>query len=180
MRQAWFMATVEFIKYLADHDGTFLQDDVQGMNVFQCDKARDNCIEHHKGQGGQTKDGNFIEGLDETVGLNNNSDSVEEEDGVLDSDVDGVHLSQTNADIQQPGNVSTMFSASPQVTNALVDDYFAEFDALKNQVLLIKKRKANEIAELTKRILNFESSQTCVMFKRLVKIGVCTEKEATE
>ncbi|GJR96954.1 hypothetical protein Tco_0269128 [Tanacetum coccineum] len=123
MRQAWFMACVEFIKDLADHDGTFLQDDVQGMNVFHCDEARCNCIEHHKGQGGQTKYGDFVEGLDETVGPNNNLDSVEEGDGVLDSDVDGIHLSQTNADIQQPGNVSTMLSTSPQVKNALVADF---------------------------------------------------------
>ncbi|GJV19588.1 ribonuclease H-like domain-containing protein [Tanacetum coccineum] len=68
----------------------------------QCDEVRGNCIEHHKGQGGQTKDGDFVEGLDETVGPNNNLDSIEEGDGVLDFDVDGVHLSQINADIQQP------------------------------------------------------------------------------
>nr|GEW52164.1 phospholipase-like protein [Tanacetum cinerariifolium] len=90
--------------------------------TFKCDEARDNCIEHHKGQGGQTKDGDFVEGLDERV----------------------------------------------------------EFYALKNQVSLIKKRKADEIDELTERISKFESSQTFFMFIRLLKGGVCTEKEATE
>ncbi|GJU51130.1 hypothetical protein Tco_1220685 [Tanacetum coccineum] len=184
MTQAWFRASVEFIKDLADHDGNFLQDDVQGMNVFQCDEARDNegdgVLADHNGQGGHLKDGNFVEGLDETVGPNSNPVSVEEGDGVLDSDVDAFHLSQIKAHIQQPGNVSTMLSTSPQLTNASVAEFFVEFDAIKNQVSLIKKCKADELDKLTERISKFESSQTFVMFKRLLKSGVCTEKEATE
>ncbi|GJZ34235.1 phospholipase-like protein [Tanacetum coccineum] len=97
MTQAWFRASVEFIKDLAYHDGNFLQDNVQGMNVFQCDEARDNegdgVLVDHNGQGGHLKDGNFVEVLDEIVGQNSNPVSVEEGDGVLDSDVDAFHLS---------------------------------------------------------------------------------------
>nr|GEX62287.1 phospholipase-like protein [Tanacetum cinerariifolium] len=55
-----------------------------------------------------------------------------------------------------------------------------EFDALKSQLSLIENHKTNEIDELTERISKFESSQTFVMFKRLLKSGVCTEKKATE
>ncbi|GKC19084.1 hypothetical protein Tco_1021234, partial [Tanacetum coccineum] len=51
MRQAWFMASVYFIKGLADQDGKFLQDD----------EARVNCIEHNNGMCGDTEIGKFVQ-----------------------------------------------------------------------------------------------------------------------
>ncbi|GJR21783.1 hypothetical protein Tco_0970310 [Tanacetum coccineum] len=74
MRHAWFLASVEFIKGLADQDGNFFQDDLGGENVFQSDEAVENCIEHHNGFGGHTEDGNFVEGLDETMGEKEETD----------------------------------------------------------------------------------------------------------
>ncbi|GJZ10132.1 hypothetical protein Tco_0544891 [Tanacetum coccineum] len=111
MRHAWFMASVEFIKGLADQDSSLLQDD----------EARGNCIEHHNGLCDDTEDGNFVEGLDETICQKSNRMSVEEGDGVLDSEGDGVHLSQTNDVIQQAGNLSTMSSTSLQARNAALE-----------------------------------------------------------
>nr|GEW47955.1 hypothetical protein [Tanacetum cinerariifolium] len=113
MRQAWFMVSVGFIQGLADQD--FLQDD----------EARGNCIEHHNGMCGDTEDGNFVEGVDETICLKINRVSVKEGDGVLDSEGNGVHLSQANDVIQQAVNLSTMSSTSPQARNVAVDDFFA-------------------------------------------------------
>ncbi|GJY62064.1 phospholipase-like protein [Tanacetum coccineum] len=51
MRQAWFMASVYFIKGLADQDDKFLQDD----------EARVNCIEHNNGMCGDTEIGKFVQ-----------------------------------------------------------------------------------------------------------------------
>ncbi|GJW20153.1 phospholipase-like protein [Tanacetum coccineum] len=124
MRQAWFMASVDFIQGLADQDGNFLQDA----------KARENCIEHHNGMCDDTEDGNFVEGVDETICQKINQVSVEEGDGVLDSKGDGVHLSQTNDVIQQAVNLSTMSSTSPQARNAAVAEFLAQFYALKNSL----------------------------------------------
>ncbi|GKC38417.1 hypothetical protein Tco_1050801, partial [Tanacetum coccineum] len=93
----------------------------QDDSFLQDDEARGNCIEHHNGMCGDTEDG------------------------------DGVHLSQTNDVIQQAVNLSTMLSTSLQARNAVVAEFFAEFYALKKQVLLIKKRKDDEFDELTKR-----------------------------
>nr|GEU84537.1 protein exportin 1A [Tanacetum cinerariifolium] len=69
MTQAWFRASVEFIKDLADHDG------------------------------GHLKDVNFVEGLDETVDPNSNLVLVEEKDGVLDSDPSSFCSHPANKDI---------------------------------------------------------------------------------
>ncbi|GKG23528.1 hypothetical protein Tco_0391564, partial [Tanacetum coccineum] len=140
MKQAWFMASVEFIKGLADQDGKFIQDD----------EARVNCIEHNNGMCGDTEDGNFVEGIDETICPKSNQMSVEEGDGVLDSEGDGVHLSQTNDVIQQAVNLSTMSSTIPQAISPAVADFFSEFDALKKGVFLLKKHKDNEFDELKK------------------------------
>nr|GEU62742.1 uncharacterized mitochondrial protein AtMg00810-like [Tanacetum cinerariifolium] len=93
---AWFMASVEFIKGLADQDDNFFQDDLGGGNVFQSDKARGNCIKYYNGFGGHIEDGNFIEGLVETMGQKSNRVSTEERAGILDSKGDGIHLSQKN------------------------------------------------------------------------------------
>nr|GEW79906.1 phospholipase-like protein [Tanacetum cinerariifolium] len=88
MRQAWVMASVDFIKGLTNKDGDFLQDD----------EARVNCIEHHNGMCGDTEDGNFVKGVDETICQNIIQMSVEE-DGVLDSDGNGPSSSSYH-----PGN----------------------------------------------------------------------------
>ncbi|GJZ34132.1 hypothetical protein Tco_0579568 [Tanacetum coccineum] len=78
----------------------------------QDEEERVNGIEHHNGMCGDKKDGNFAEGIDETICLKSNQMSVEEEDGVLDSEGDSVHLSQTNDVIQQAVNLSTMSSTT--------------------------------------------------------------------
>ncbi|GJR39438.1 hypothetical protein Tco_1215122 [Tanacetum coccineum] len=119
-------------KGLTDQDGNFFQDDLGGGNVFQFGEVGGNCIEHHNGFGGHTEDDNFGEELDETM---------------LKKDA-----------IQQAGNVSPMASTSPQARNVSIDDFFAEFDALKNQVSLIKKRKFDEFDELTNNFSKLESS----------------------
>nr|GFC37040.1 hypothetical protein [Tanacetum cinerariifolium] len=48
------------------------------------------------------------------------------------------------------------FMASVEIIKDLADH--DEFNALKNQVSLIKKHKADEIDQLTERISNFKSS----------------------
>ncbi|GKC06303.1 phospholipase-like protein [Tanacetum coccineum] len=249
MRQAWFMASVDFIKELADQDGKFLQDDEARVNCIehnngmcgdtevgkfvqdeearvnsiehhnrmcgdtevgkfvqdeearvngiehhngmcgdtevgkfaQDEEARVNGIEYHNGMCGDTEDGNFTEGIDETICPKSNQMSVEDEDGVLDSEGDGVHLSQINDVIQQVINLSTMSSTSPQAINPVVAEFFfPEFDALKKEVFLLKKRKDDEFDELTKRFSKLETSQTFVMFKNLLKTNVCTENQSTD
>nr|GEZ58787.1 phospholipase-like protein [Tanacetum cinerariifolium] len=70
--------------------------DTKVGKFIQAEEARVNGIEHHNRMCGDTEDGNFIEGIDETICLKSNQIPVEEGDGVLDSERDGVHLSQTN------------------------------------------------------------------------------------
>ncbi|GKC46116.1 hypothetical protein Tco_1063838, partial [Tanacetum coccineum] len=166
MRQAWFIASVDYIKGLADQDGNVFQDDEARVNCIehnngmcgdtkvgkfvQDEEARVNGIEHHNGMCGDTEvgkfvqdkearvngiehhngmcvdteDGNFAEGIDETICPKSNQMSVEKGDGVLDSEGDGVHLSQTNDVIKQAVNLSTMSSTSPQAINPVVADFF--------------------------------------------------------
>ncbi|GJR34581.1 phospholipase-like protein [Tanacetum coccineum] len=147
MRQGWFMASVEFIKGLADQDGNIFEDNLGGGNFFQSDEAGGNFVEHHNGFGGYTEDGIFVERLDETIGEKSIQVSIEEGDDVLDSEGDA--------------------------------EFFTEFNALKNQVALIKKRKANEFDDLTNRFSKLESSQAFLMFKRILQNDVCTKKEET-
>nr|GEY03391.1 hypothetical protein [Tanacetum cinerariifolium] len=104
---------------------------------------------------GDTEDGNFVKGVDETICQKINQVSVEEGDGVLDSERDGVHLSQTNDVIQQAVNLSTMSSTSPQ------------------------KLKDDEFDELRKIFSKFETSKPIVMFKSSLKIDVCTKNQLT-
>ncbi|GJZ38907.1 hypothetical protein Tco_0585470 [Tanacetum coccineum] len=77
MRQAWFMASVDFIKGLAYQDGKILHDDEARVNCIehknrmcsdtevgrfvQDEKARVNGIEHHNGMCGDTEVGNFVQ-----------------------------------------------------------------------------------------------------------------------
>ncbi|GJW73264.1 hypothetical protein Tco_0132634 [Tanacetum coccineum] len=72
---------------------------------------------------------------------------IDDGDGVLDShsdDGDGVLDSQTKDVIEEASMLPTMSLNSPQVRNAAVSKFFAEFDALKKEVLLIKQRKDDE------------------------------------
>ncbi|GKF23519.1 hypothetical protein Tco_0075841, partial [Tanacetum coccineum] len=160
MRQAWFMASVDFIKELADQDGKILHDD----------EARVNCIEHKNRMCSDTEVGRFVQ--DEKARVMG--------DGVLDSEGDGVHLSQTNDVIQEAVNLSTMSSTSPQAINPALAEFFSEFDALKKEVFLLKKRKYDEFDELKKIFSKLETSKTFVMFKNLLKIDVCTENQSTD
>ncbi|GJW70512.1 hypothetical protein Tco_0127429 [Tanacetum coccineum] len=117
IRQAWFMASVDFIQGLVDQDGNFLQDD----------EARGNYIEHHNGLCGDTKDGNLVEGVDETICQKINRVSVEEGDCVLDYEGDGVHLSQTNDVIQQAQPSSSSSHPGNDEDASHLDD-FMEID----------------------------------------------------
>nr|GEV86191.1 phospholipase-like protein [Tanacetum cinerariifolium] len=117
MRQAWFMASVNIIKGLANQDGKFFHDDKARVNCIehnngmcgdtevakfvQDEEARVNGIGHHNEMCGDIEDGSFVEGIDETICLKSNQMLVEEGDDVLDFEGDGVHLSQTNDVIQQ-------------------------------------------------------------------------------
>ncbi|GJV49658.1 phospholipase-like protein [Tanacetum coccineum] len=127
MSQAWFKDSVEFIKGLDDQDDTFLQDD----------QGREKCMEQHNGMCGDTEDGTFV---DRVVGKNcpkMNRMSVDDGDGVLDSqsdDGDGVLDSQTKDVIEEAAMLPTMSSNSLQAGNAAVSEFFAEFDALKKEV----------------------------------------------
>nr|GEV53507.1 phospholipase-like protein [Tanacetum cinerariifolium]GEW53199.1 phospholipase-like protein [Tanacetum cinerariifolium] len=88
----------------------------------------------------------FIKGLDDQ--------DVDDGDGVLDSqsdDEDGVSDSQTKDVIEEATMLPTMSSNSPEAGNAAVSEFFAEFDALKKEVLLIKRRKDDEFEELIKK-----------------------------
>nr|GEY62137.1 hypothetical protein [Tanacetum cinerariifolium] len=144
IRNGWFMASIEFIKGLADQDGNIFEDDLGGGNVFQSDEA-----------------------------------GVEAGDDVLDSGGDGIHLSKKFDTDQQAGTVSPMASTSPQARNVSIAKFFAKFDAHKNQVALIKKRKADEFNDLANRFSKLKSSQTFLMFKRILQNDVCIEKEET-
>ncbi|GJT94353.1 hypothetical protein Tco_1089871 [Tanacetum coccineum] len=63
-------------------------------------------------------------------------------------DQDATFFSRIDQDVAM---LPTMSSNSPQAENAAVSKFFAEFDALKKEVLLIKRRKDDEFDELTKR-----------------------------
>ncbi|GJX46523.1 hypothetical protein Tco_0271713 [Tanacetum coccineum] len=109
--------------------------------------------------------------------------SVDDGDGVLDSqsdDGDGVLDSQTKDVIEQAAMLPTMSSNSPQAGNAAVSEFFVEFDALKKQVLLIKRCKDDEFDELTKRFSKLETSETFFKFKKLLTNDLCSENESSE
>ncbi|GJR06732.1 hypothetical protein Tco_0529716 [Tanacetum coccineum] len=109
--------------------------------------------------------------------------SVDDGDGVLDSqsdDGDGVLDSQTKDVIEEASMLPTMSSNSPQAGNAAVSEFFAEFDALKKEVLLIKQRKDDEFYELTKIFSKLETSETFVKFKKLLTNDLCTENESSD
>nr|GEW08835.1 phospholipase-like protein [Tanacetum cinerariifolium] len=173
MSQSWFKASAEFIKGLDDQDGTFFQDD----------QSREKCIEQHNRMCGDTEDGTFD---DEVVGKiypKMNRMSVDDGDSVLDSQSnnrDGVLDSQTKYIIEEAAILPTMSSNSLQAGNAAVSEFFAEFDALKNEVLLIKRRKDDEFDELTKRFSKLETSKTFVKFKKLLTNDLCTENKSSD
>nr|GEY62079.1 phospholipase-like protein [Tanacetum cinerariifolium] len=123
VRQAWFIASIDFIKGLADQDGKFLQDE----------EARVNGIEHHNVMCGDTENGNFVEGIAETIFPKTNQMSVEEGDGVLNSEGDGVHLSQTNDVIQQASKRGMMFWIPREMASTC-----------HKQMMLFNKRLSNE------------------------------------
>nr|GEV94426.1 hypothetical protein [Tanacetum cinerariifolium] len=63
--------------------------------------------------------------------------------------------------------------------NAAVSEFFAEFDALKKEVLLINQRKDDEFDELTKIFSKLETSKTFVKFKKLLTNDLCIENESS-
>ncbi|GKA85023.1 hypothetical protein Tco_0806677 [Tanacetum coccineum] len=162
MSHAWFKDSAEFIKGLDAQDGTFLQDD-------QC---REKSMEHHNKMCGETEDGNFVHRVVGKICPKMNRMSVDDGDGVLDS--------QTKDVIKESSMLPTMSSNSLQAGNAVVFEFFAEFDALKKEVLLIKQRKDDEFYELTKRFSKLETSETFVKFKKLLTNDLCIENESRD
>ncbi|GKC66457.1 phospholipase-like protein [Tanacetum coccineum] len=125
----------------------------------------------------------FIKGLDDQDGTFFQDDQVDDGDGVLDSqsdDGDGVLDSQTKDVIEEAAMLPTMSSNSPQARNAAASEFFAEFDALKKEVLLIKRRKDDEFDELTKRYSKVETFKTFAKFKKLLTNDLCTENESSD
>ncbi|GKA28649.1 hypothetical protein Tco_0714894, partial [Tanacetum coccineum] len=94
MSHAWFKDSAEFTKGLDAQDGTFLQDD-------QC---REKSMEQHNGIRGDTEDGTFVHRVVGKICPKMNPMSVDDGDGVLDSqsdDGDGVLDSQTKDVIEE-------------------------------------------------------------------------------
>ncbi|GJT66825.1 hypothetical protein Tco_1018305 [Tanacetum coccineum] len=173
MSQSWFKASVEFIKGLDDQYGTFFQDD----------QGREKCIEQHNGMCGDTEDGTFVDGVVGKICPKMDQMSVDDGDSVLDSqsdDGDDVLDSQTKDVIEQAAMLPTVSSNSPQARNVAVSEFFAEFDALKKEVLLIKRRKDDEFDELTKRFSKLETFKTFVKFKKLLTNDLCSENESSD
>nr|GEW48407.1 hypothetical protein [Tanacetum cinerariifolium] len=173
MSQAWFKASAEFIKSLDDQDGTFFQDDL----------GREKCMEQHNEMCGDTEDGTFVDRVVGKICPKMNRMLVDDEDGVLDSqsnDRDGVLDSQTKYVIEEAAMLPTMSSNSPEARNDAVSEFFAEFDALKKEVLLIKRRKYDEFDELRKRFSKLETSETFVKFKTLLTNDLCAENESSD
>ncbi|GKE79374.1 hypothetical protein Tco_1545494 [Tanacetum coccineum] len=98
--------------------------------------------------------------------------SVDDGDGVLDSQIKDV--------IEEAAMLPTMSSNSLQAGNAAVSEFFVEFDALKKEVLLIKRCKDDEFYELTKRFSKLETSETFVKFKKLLTNDLCTENKSSD
>ncbi|GKA05260.1 hypothetical protein Tco_0684380 [Tanacetum coccineum] len=172
MSHAWFKDSTQFIKGLDAQDGTFLEDD-------QC---REKSMEKHNEMCGDTKDGTFVHMVVGNICPKINRMSVDDGDGVLDSqsdDGDAVLDSQTKDVIEEVSILPTMSSNSPQAGNAAVYEFFAEFDALKKEVLLIKQRKDDEFDELTKIFSKLETSETFVKFKKLLTNDLCTQNESS-
>ncbi|GJY46447.1 phospholipase-like protein [Tanacetum coccineum] len=143
MSQAWFKASAEFIKGLDDQDGTFFQDD----------QGREKCMEQHNGMCGDTEDGTFVDRVVGKICPKMNRMSVDDGDGVLDSqsdDGDGVLDSQTKDVIEEAAMLPTM------------------------------SRKDDEFDELTKRFSKLETSETFVKFKKLLTNDLCTENESSD
>ncbi|GJX11994.1 hypothetical protein Tco_0201853 [Tanacetum coccineum] len=140
-------------------------------------------MEQHNRMCGDTEDGTFVHTVIGKICPKTNQMSVDDGDGVLDSQSDGgdgVLDSQTKDVIEEASMLPTMSSNSPQAGNAAVFEFFAEFDALKKEVLLIKQRKDNEFYELTKRFSKLETSKTFVKFKKLLTNDLCTENESSD
>nr|GEV31768.1 ulp1 protease family, C-terminal catalytic domain-containing protein [Tanacetum cinerariifolium] len=64
--------------------------------------------------------------------------------------------------------------------NGMCGDTKNEFDALKKEVLLLKKCKDDEFDILTKRFSKLETSQTFMMFKNFLETDMCTENQSTD
>ncbi|GJX17418.1 phospholipase-like protein [Tanacetum coccineum] len=126
--------------------------DDQGGTFFQDDQVREKCMEQHNGMCGDTED--------------------DDGDGVLDS--------QTKDVIEEVAMLPTMSSNSPQAGNAAVSEFFAEFDALKKEVLLKKRRKDDKFDELTKIFSKLETSEIFVKFKKLLINDLCTENKSSD
>nr|GEV38448.1 phospholipase-like protein [Tanacetum cinerariifolium] len=126
------------------------------VHFFKMTKVEKN-VWNINGMCGDTEDGTFVDRVVGKICPKTNRMSVDDRDGVLDSqsdDGDGVLDSQTKDVIEEASMLPTMSSNNPQAGNAAVSKFFAEFHALKKEVLLIKKRKDDEFDELTKRFSN--------------------------
>nr|GFA59928.1 hypothetical protein [Tanacetum cinerariifolium] len=121
--------------------------DDQDGTFFQDDQGREKCIEQHNGIRGDTEDDTFVDGV-----------------------VGKIYV------IEEAIMLPTMSSNIPQAGSAAISEFFAEFDALKKEVLLIKRRKDDEFDELRKRFSKLETSETFVKFIKLLTNDLCTDE----
>ncbi|GJR55502.1 hypothetical protein Tco_1406023 [Tanacetum coccineum] len=143
MSHAWFKDSVEFIKGLDAQDGTFLQDD-------QC---REKSMKQHNGMCGDTEDGTFVHRVVGKICPKMNRMSVDDGDGVLDSqsdDGDGVLDSQTKDVIEEASMLPTMSSNSPQAGNAVVNSYVDDYISMFNDEEQPAKSSLNDLEKTTR------------------------------
>ncbi|GKD52537.1 hypothetical protein Tco_1281513, partial [Tanacetum coccineum] len=136
-------------------------------------------MEQHNRMCGDTEDGTFVHKVVGKICPKINRMSVNDGDGVLDSqsdDGDAILDSQTIDVIEEASILPTMSSNSPQAGNAVVSEFFA----LKKEVLLIKKCTDDKFDQLTKRFSKLETSETFVKFKKLLTNDLCTQNESSD
>ncbi|GKA19867.1 hypothetical protein Tco_0699782 [Tanacetum coccineum] len=131
MREPWFIASIEFIKGLIDQDMNIFQD--YGVGVKKA-----NVVDGQHILGDHTKDGHFVEGVNETIIENIDRLLLEEGDGVLDSE-GGCQIPESD-NVKQSANVSIakLFSeVRGSSNNPMVDDFTNDYmDVLNDEEIV--------------------------------------------
>ncbi|GJX68125.1 hypothetical protein Tco_0303852 [Tanacetum coccineum] len=133
---------------------------IKGLDAYdgtflQDDQCREKSIEQHNGMRGDTEDGTFMMGM-----------------------VFWIHKQKMLLKKRQCFQPCRQIVHKQEMLQYL--NFFAEFDALKKEVLLIKQRKDDEFYELTKIFSKLETSETFVKFKKLLTNDLCTENESSD
>ncbi|GJY07037.1 hypothetical protein Tco_0374091 [Tanacetum coccineum] len=133
---------------------------IKGLDAYdgtflQDDQCREKSIEQHNRMRGDTEDGTFMMGM-----------------------VFWIHKQKMLLKKRQCFQPCRQIVHKQEMLQYL--NFFAEFDALKKEVLLIKQRKDDEFYELTKIFSKLETSETFVKFKKLLTNDLCTENESSD